>query len=218
MDADLATRNTPPCSWLPLPISDQTSDGPSSRPRLSGRNWQGSCRSVADKYIECEFVLIAIDLALHRIQAYRHLLFNRKPYSTHTFWVSAARLPAQPPRPDTSSVGETVPAARRYVRPGGGASSSSPPPPRAGDVPVGAVRLLARDPMDRGHTRLGSISSSLQGFVELPNVNTRDGQPTPVPDIHLSSVDQSSGLARGGLSSERRGSAFGGGTDRAVSP
>ncbi|CAN0328382.1 unnamed protein product, partial [Scytosiphon promiscuus] len=37
---------------------------------------QSYCRSVADKYIECEFVLIAIDLALHRVQAYRHLLFN----------------------------------------------------------------------------------------------------------------------------------------------
>ncbi|CAN0217395.1 unnamed protein product [Pylaiella littoralis] len=43
------------------------------------------CRSVADKYIECEFVLIAIDLALHRVQAYRHLLFNMKPFSTHSF-------------------------------------------------------------------------------------------------------------------------------------
>ncbi|CAM9620946.1 unnamed protein product, partial [Hapterophycus canaliculatus] len=43
------------------------------------------CRSVADKYIECEFVLIAIDLALHRVQAYRHLLFNMRPFSTHSF-------------------------------------------------------------------------------------------------------------------------------------
>ncbi|CAM9598353.1 unnamed protein product [Ectocarpus fasciculatus] len=43
------------------------------------------CRSVADKYIEWEFVLIAIDLALHRVQAYRHLLFNMRPFSTHSF-------------------------------------------------------------------------------------------------------------------------------------
>lgn len=50
---------------------------------------QGYCRSVADKYVECEFVLIAIDLALHRIQAYRHLLFNRKPFSMHKFHVRA---------------------------------------------------------------------------------------------------------------------------------
>lgn len=48
---------------------------------------QGYCCSVADKYIEYECVLIAIDLALHRIQAYRHLLFNRRPFSTHTFLV-----------------------------------------------------------------------------------------------------------------------------------
>ncbi|CAM9291140.1 unnamed protein product [Ectocarpus sp. 4 AP-2014] len=43
------------------------------------------CLSVADKYIEWEFVLIAIDLALHRVQAYRHLLFNMRPFSTHSF-------------------------------------------------------------------------------------------------------------------------------------
>ena len=42
---------------------------------------------MADKYIEWEFVLIAIDLVLHRVQAYRHLLFNMKPFSTHSFHV-----------------------------------------------------------------------------------------------------------------------------------
>ena len=36
------------------------------------------CKSVADKYIEHELILVAIDIALHRIQAYRHVLFNRK--------------------------------------------------------------------------------------------------------------------------------------------
>lgn len=51
---------------------------------------QSYCRSVADKYIEWEFVLIAIDLVLHRVQAYRHLLFNMKPFSTHSFHVRAA--------------------------------------------------------------------------------------------------------------------------------
>lgn len=48
---------------------------------------QSYCRSVADKYIEWEFVLIAIDLVLHRVQAYRHLLFNMRPFSTHSFHV-----------------------------------------------------------------------------------------------------------------------------------
>lgn len=36
------------------------------------------CQSVADKYIEYELILVSIDIALHRIQAYRHVLFNRK--------------------------------------------------------------------------------------------------------------------------------------------
>ncbi|CAN0418567.1 unnamed protein product, partial [Phaeothamnion confervicola] len=43
-----------------------------------------ACGSVADKYIEYEFVLIAIDLVLHRAEAYRHLLFNRQPLCNHT--------------------------------------------------------------------------------------------------------------------------------------
>ncbi|CAM9641939.1 unnamed protein product [Discosporangium mesarthrocarpum] len=44
-----------------------------------------ACSAVADKYIEYEFVLVAIDLTLHRIQAYRHVLFNREHFSTNTF-------------------------------------------------------------------------------------------------------------------------------------
>lgn len=36
------------------------------------------CQSVADKYIEYELILVAIDIMLHRIQAYRHIMFNRK--------------------------------------------------------------------------------------------------------------------------------------------
>lgn len=55
---------------------------------------------MADKYIECEFVLIAIDLALHRIQAYRHLLFNRRPFSSHNFHVgNLGRVIDSPPSP-----------------------------------------------------------------------------------------------------------------------
>ncbi|XP_074582242.1 protein ARV 2-like isoform X1 [Curcuma longa] len=34
------------------------------------------CRAVADPYIECEFMIILIDLILHKRKAYRHLLFN----------------------------------------------------------------------------------------------------------------------------------------------
>ncbi|TVU02280.1 hypothetical protein EJB05_52235 [Eragrostis curvula] len=36
-----------------------------------------SCKAVADPYIECEFMIILIDLILHKTRAYRHLLFNK---------------------------------------------------------------------------------------------------------------------------------------------
>lgn len=35
-----------------------------------------NCKSVADEYIECELMILIIDLILHRPKAYRHLLFN----------------------------------------------------------------------------------------------------------------------------------------------
>eukprot|EP00741_Cyanophora_paradoxa_P002435 tig00000076_g2360.t1 len=35
-----------------------------------------ACGEVADKYLEFETVLKAFDLILHKIQIYRHLLFN----------------------------------------------------------------------------------------------------------------------------------------------
>uniref|UniRef100_A0A2P2MPP1 Protein ARV n=1 Tax=Rhizophora mucronata TaxID=61149 RepID=A0A2P2MPP1_RHIMU len=35
-----------------------------------------NCKAVADEYIECEFMIILIDLILHKPQAYRHLLYN----------------------------------------------------------------------------------------------------------------------------------------------
>ncbi|XP_011039576.1 PREDICTED: protein arv1 homolog isoform X1 [Populus euphratica] len=35
-----------------------------------------NCKAVADEYIECEFMIILIDLILHKTKAYRHLLFN----------------------------------------------------------------------------------------------------------------------------------------------
>lgn len=36
----------------------------------------GICKAVADEYIECEFMIIAIDLILHKPKAYRHLFYN----------------------------------------------------------------------------------------------------------------------------------------------
>lgn len=38
------------------------------------------CRKSADKYVEYEYMLILIDLILHKIQVYRHIIFNRLPY------------------------------------------------------------------------------------------------------------------------------------------
>ncbi|KAK9202113.1 hypothetical protein WN944_017323 [Citrus x changshan-huyou] len=35
-----------------------------------------NCRAVADEYIECEIMILLIDLILHKPQAYRHLLYN----------------------------------------------------------------------------------------------------------------------------------------------
>ncbi|GAU17864.1 hypothetical protein TSUD_329900 [Trifolium subterraneum] len=35
-----------------------------------------NCKAVADEYIECEIMIIIIDLILHKPKAYRHLLYN----------------------------------------------------------------------------------------------------------------------------------------------
>ncbi|XP_020210900.1 protein arv1 homolog isoform X1 [Cajanus cajan] len=35
-----------------------------------------SCKAVADEYIECEIMILVIDLILHKLKAYRHLLHN----------------------------------------------------------------------------------------------------------------------------------------------
>ncbi|KAF8053329.1 hypothetical protein N665_1430s0006 [Sinapis alba] len=35
-----------------------------------------NCNEVADEYIECELMIIFIDLILHKTKAYRHLLYN----------------------------------------------------------------------------------------------------------------------------------------------
>ncbi|XP_055829442.1 protein ARV 2 isoform X2 [Solanum dulcamara] len=37
----------------------------------------GNCKAVADEYIECELMILVIDLILHKIKAYRHLFYNR---------------------------------------------------------------------------------------------------------------------------------------------
>ncbi|XP_075080879.1 protein ARV 2-like isoform X1 [Nicotiana tabacum] len=37
----------------------------------------GNCKAIADEYIECELMILVIDLILHKIRAYRHLFYNR---------------------------------------------------------------------------------------------------------------------------------------------
>ncbi|CAG8443802.1 5687_t:CDS:2 [Funneliformis caledonium] len=41
------------------------------------------CNKFADKYVEHDFVIIFIDMLLHKPQVYRHLLFNRLEYRDH---------------------------------------------------------------------------------------------------------------------------------------
>ncbi|KAJ9680986.1 hypothetical protein PVL29_020078 [Vitis rotundifolia] len=52
-----------------------------------------NCKAVADEYIECESMIVLIDLILHKPKAYRHLLFNLLNPQTLNFqgllWKSA---------------------------------------------------------------------------------------------------------------------------------
>ncbi|RAL48459.1 hypothetical protein DM860_005883 [Cuscuta australis] len=38
-----------------------------------------NCKAVADEYIECEIMILLIDLILHKRKAYRHLFYNMFP-------------------------------------------------------------------------------------------------------------------------------------------
>ncbi|XP_039131319.1 protein ARV 2 isoform X2 [Dioscorea cayenensis subsp. rotundata] len=52
-----------------------------------------NCKAVADPYIECEFMIILIDLILHKPKAYRHLLYNMLSFKSEDIkgiiWKSA---------------------------------------------------------------------------------------------------------------------------------
>lgn len=43
------------------------------------------CKAVADEYIECEVMILIIDLILHKPKAYRHLFYNRFSKETVNF-------------------------------------------------------------------------------------------------------------------------------------
>ncbi|RKP08548.1 Arv1 protein [Thamnocephalis sphaerospora] len=51
-----------------------------------------ACGRFVDKYVELDFVVIFIDLLLHKPQVYRHLLFNRLEYYDKGFHPSVAKL------------------------------------------------------------------------------------------------------------------------------
>ena len=47
-----------------------------------------SCEEFVDKYVEFDLILIFIDLVLLKRQAYRHMVFNRIPFSIQGLNVS----------------------------------------------------------------------------------------------------------------------------------
>ncbi|KAK4268963.1 hypothetical protein QN277_022183 [Acacia crassicarpa] len=54
-----------------------------------------NCKAVADEYIECEIMILLIDLMLHKCKAYRHLLFNvlnQKDYKFEGFFWKLATI------------------------------------------------------------------------------------------------------------------------------
>ncbi|XP_012844822.1 PREDICTED: protein arv1-like [Erythranthe guttata] len=47
----------------------------------------GKCKAVADEYIECELMILVIDLILHKPKAFRHLFYNMFSKETVNFEV-----------------------------------------------------------------------------------------------------------------------------------
>jgi hypothetical protein len=47
------------------------------------------CEKICDKYIEYEQPLILLDVALQRLEAYRHILFNSPAYQLSPVWLLA---------------------------------------------------------------------------------------------------------------------------------
>lgn len=52
------------------------------------------CRMFADPHVEHDFVMITIDLLLHKLQVYRHLLLNRLPNKSNGFELNIMKLGA----------------------------------------------------------------------------------------------------------------------------
>lgn len=48
-----------------------------------------NCEKICDKYIECEQPLVFLDVALQRLEAYRHVLFNSLAFQSSPLWLFA---------------------------------------------------------------------------------------------------------------------------------
>ncbi|XP_078440526.1 protein ARV 2-like isoform X2 [Wolffia australiana] len=76
----LLSRQHPPLEmrWpdQPIPLLQIFFLSLSSPSDLSPVPPQRNCSAVADPYLECEFMILLIDLILHKEKAYRHVIFN----------------------------------------------------------------------------------------------------------------------------------------------
>eukprot|EP00124_Ichthyophonus_hoferi_P002504 Ihof_evm4s173 gene=Ihof_evmTU4s173 len=70
----------PRCVECGSPVKDLYKEYSNNNIRLTHCT---NCGKVADKYIEYEYLIIVIDMLLHKPEVYRHLLFNCLP-STHS--------------------------------------------------------------------------------------------------------------------------------------
>ncbi|CAB4401370.1 unnamed protein product [Rhizophagus irregularis] len=72
--------NMPTCVECGAPVTNLYTEYSKGNIRLTPCE---KCKKFADKYVEHDFVIIFIDMLLHKPQVYRHLLFNRLEYRDH---------------------------------------------------------------------------------------------------------------------------------------
>ncbi|KAG2183727.1 hypothetical protein INT43_006738, partial [Umbelopsis isabellina] len=73
-----SSRQMPICVECDAPVATLYTEYSKGNIRLTSCD---NCNNFADKYIEYDYVIIFIDMLLHKPQAYRHLLFNRITYN-----------------------------------------------------------------------------------------------------------------------------------------
>ena len=78
------TNSSPP----PIAPNPNPSPNPNTNPKPNKQHIRlcicsnSKCKKVVDPYIEYEYILVIIDLFLHKPRAYRHVLFNSLPSDT----------------------------------------------------------------------------------------------------------------------------------------